>query len=176
MSDYETRIGTLRKTELSVDEVVYNWLKENEKPKYYTLPKDNLELFRDELYGKYIVLNDIVFEIINDKELWDDDIYELTKNKDGTYSYILRYYNGGCDFDEALETAYENIKEEVKKEPLEPIGFNQLKGIIETWKETGYPDSPGAYGCMTTLKRVYEGRYDIEAAEYLTDLIFNKEK
>jgi len=57
-----------------------------------------------------------------------------------------------------------------------PILFNQLKGIIETWKETGYPDSPGAYGCKITLERLYEGRYDVEAAEYLTDLIFNKEK
>ena len=111
MSDYETRIGSLRKTELSVDEVVYNWLKENEKPKYYTLPKDNLELFRDELYCKYIVLNDIVFEIIGDKNLEDDDddVFELTKNNDGTYSYLLRYYNGGCGFDEALETAYKNM-------------------------------------------------------------------
>jgi len=176
MSDYETRTGTLRKTELSVNEVVDDWLKYNEKPSYYTLPEDNLELLKSELSEKYIAVDDIVLEIINDKNLGDDDIYELTKNKDGTYSYVLRYYNGGCGFDEALETACENIKEEVKKEPSELIGFNQLKGIIETWKETGYPDSPGAHGCMTTLKRVYEGRYDIETAEYLTDLIFNKRK
>jgi len=110
MSNYETRTGNLRETELSVDEVVYNWLKDNEKPKYYTLPEDNLELFRDELYDEYILLNDIVFEIIDDKNLEDDDIFELTKNNDGTYSYLLRYYNGGCGFDEALETAYENME------------------------------------------------------------------
>ena len=56
-----------------------------------------------------------------------------------------------------------------------PILFNTLKRTIETWKESGYPDSPGAYGCMKTLERLYEGRYDLEAAEYLTDLVFNKE-
>lgn len=111
MSDYETRTGNLRKTKLSVDEIIYNWLKDNEKPKYYKLPEDNNDLFRDEFDDKYVLLNDIVFEIINDKDLEDDDIFELTKNEDGTYSYLLRYYNGGCGFEEALETAYDNMKE-----------------------------------------------------------------
>lgn len=34
----------------------------------------------------------------------------MDKNPDGTLSYIVKFYNGGCGFNEALEAAYERIK------------------------------------------------------------------
>ena len=120
MSDYETRVGNIRPTELSVDEVVYQWLDNNEKPKYYNLPEDNLELFRSEIEN-YVFINDIVYEIIDDKRLDYDDLFEINENPDGTLSYILRYYNGGCGYEEALESAMDKFN----KNGLESIKQKQ---------------------------------------------------
>lgn len=51
------------------------------------------------------------------------------------------------------------------------ILFNQLSEIITTWKDTNYPDTPNTLGYLSALKRLYEGRYDVEAAEYLIEKI-----
>ena len=44
------------------------------------------------------------------KDISDDDIFEANLNKDGSISYIVSYYNGGCCFEEALETAIEKLE------------------------------------------------------------------
>lgn len=56
------------------------------------------------------------------------------------------------------------------------IQFNTLKRTIESWKETNYPDFPSQLGYMKTLERLYKGRYDLEAAEYLIELTFKNYK
>ena len=45
-----------------------------------------------------------------DTELDEDDIFEIKKNEDGSFDYILSYYNGGCSFNEALDYAFKNGK------------------------------------------------------------------
>lgn len=34
----------------------------------------------------------------------------MTPNLDGTYNYVLSYYNGGCGFGEAMQYAWEKLK------------------------------------------------------------------
>lgn len=55
-------------------------------------------------YGKYVVSeDDRLFEIIENKsEEASEDIAILTPNPDGTYNYIMQFYNGGCCLSEAL--------------------------------------------------------------------------
>ena len=109
MSNYETRVGSIKPTKLTVDELVTEWAATHTVPKYYTLPEDNFEVFRDELGNSHILLGDVAYEILHDKDLEDYDLFELTENPGGTLNYILRYYNGGCDYHEALETAFNNM-------------------------------------------------------------------
>lgn len=56
------------------------------------------------MYGKYIISGDRLFEILENKcEEATEDISILTPNSDGTYNYIMQFYNGGCCLSEALE-------------------------------------------------------------------------
>ena len=40
-----------------------------------------------------------------------NDIYEAVKNDDETIDFTVRYYSGGCTFDEAVQLAIKNIKD-----------------------------------------------------------------
>ena len=108
MSFYETKIGTLKKVDATKEQIIEEWLVDNELPSYYKLPEDTLEVFRDTFDGQYVENDGQVYEILNEKDLGEDDIFHLTENPDGTYNYILKYYNGGCGFDEAIEEAFIN--------------------------------------------------------------------
>lgn len=60
-----------------------------------------------------IEVDDTLWEIIEDKEEEDtEDISILIPNNDGTYSYIMQFYNGGTCLSEMLEDEIKNIKEE----------------------------------------------------------------
>ena len=60
-----------------------------------------------------IEVNDVLWEIIEDKEEEDtQDISILTPNNDGTYSYIMQFYNGGTCLNEMLEDSIKNLKED----------------------------------------------------------------
>ena len=70
-----------------------------------------VEMFSDEFYYEYIILNNNIYKIIELNDLDYDNIYELHDNKDGTMNFVLSYYNGGESFDEAMEEAFERMKE-----------------------------------------------------------------
>ena len=60
-----------------------------------------------------IEVDGTLWEIIEDNEEEDtEDISILTPNNDGTYSYIMQFYNGGTCLSEMLEDGIKNIKEE----------------------------------------------------------------
>lgn len=39
-----------------------------------------------------------------------EDIFNSTKNEDGTIDFEVKYYNGGCSFNEAIEQAIKESK------------------------------------------------------------------
>lgn len=49
---------------------------------------------------------------IVEKEIQDpyDNVFEATKNDDGSYDFIVKYYDGGCGFNEAIEYALDKCK------------------------------------------------------------------
>lgn len=67
-----------------------------------------LEALSDIGYRKYIVINNTIYKINNTK-LDIDDILRSSKNANGSINYEVKFYNGGCDFNEALNGAYENM-------------------------------------------------------------------
>jgi len=87
----------------------------------YNIPRNTFwdtayEQLREDLYDEFIILKDnTIYKVLSksDNEI-DDDIFELTSNEDGTFNYLVMYYNGGCGFSEAIEyavTEYNETKE-----------------------------------------------------------------
>ncbi len=60
--------------------------------------------------NEYAYINGKLYEMIDYKS-YDigDSVFEAVKNADNTISFVVSYYNGGCSFNEALETAIENL-------------------------------------------------------------------
>lgn len=70
-----------------------------------------VEMFNDEFYYEYVILDDNIYKVVELCDVDLEDIYYLHDNKDGEMNFILNYYNGGCSFNEAIELAYERMKE-----------------------------------------------------------------
>ncbi|NRU52390.1 hypothetical protein [Clostridium beijerinckii] len=59
---------------------------------------------------RYIIHKGNVYEVIEDRECCGDDIFEAKENSDGTISYVLSYYNGGCGYTEAIGESLNRLK------------------------------------------------------------------
>lgn len=112
MSDYETRKGKIKKLASTATEFVEAWCSGRDIPSYYN--QENIEelkeYFRDETDEQYIIIEDDIYEVLEDVSLDDVDLFEANENSDGEIEYLLRYYNGGCGFSEALEVAIDKMK------------------------------------------------------------------
>ena len=60
-------------------------------------PKSRSIIFLNKNYAYVIISEDDIDDYA--------DIFNASKNEDGTIDFLLRYYNGGCSFNEALTTA-----------------------------------------------------------------------
>lgn len=118
MSCTEHYTGKLSPTGLTVREYLdseYFVRLSNEAPSSADLKdeEDVMELFYENFYRKATVLDGKVFEV---KELvrFDecDSIFEMSPQDKG-YSFRVMFYNGGMDFDEALQEAAKELKKKV---------------------------------------------------------------
>jgi hypothetical protein len=108
MSQSELHFGKLKKVEMKEPQTLEDFYQEKLKEKGITefnpAHDDWEEAFLDEYWEKYIVVNNNVFEIYDHEERDDsDDIYDIKPNGDGTYSFIMKFYNGGTYLTECLE-------------------------------------------------------------------------
>lgn len=103
MSEYEHFKGKLTTTGKSIDE----FMQDVEIPNYYDC---KTEYFNEEMTDQAIEVDGIVFTVDRSYYEDDSDIFESTKNEDGTIDFQVKYYNGGCGFGEALEDALKLIK------------------------------------------------------------------
>ena len=119
MSDVEIHIGKLRKVDLN-NKSLEDWCKEQcslkgitEKDSYN---EDWVEQFKSELFSneKYFIVSNQVFEAFEHKEFEYDDIYYLKDNKDGTFDFVMKFYNGGTCLSECIEEELEKIYEKDK--------------------------------------------------------------
>lgn len=78
-------------------------------PALETYYDDWIERLQDLNDEEFVIYSDCIYHVISDKEISGGDIFNAEKNLDGTISYVLSYYNGGCGFVEAIETALERI-------------------------------------------------------------------
>lgn len=115
MSQVETHIGRLCKVDKAETESIESWCEKycqqngfGHLEEFYDTWE---ECFREMEYDKYIITNNNIYRIIEDKEFTDcEDIFEAHQNELGQIEYCLSYYNGGCGFSEAIENALKNMK------------------------------------------------------------------
>ena len=103
MSEIEHFKGKLKPT----GKDLIDYVDGHEIPSYYD---DEEEYFNDSLADSAIVIDGKVFEIERNQFEDNDDIFESSKNEDGTIDFQVKYYNGGCGFGEAIEYALKNSK------------------------------------------------------------------
>lgn len=114
MSDTEYVIGKLKKMDLKgieLEEYCENECNKNG----YVLERWNksyTSLFISEKYSEYTVFNNNLYQVV-EKENKDsyDDVFNAHEVDSETISFELKYYNGGCSFEEAIQTALEKIAE-----------------------------------------------------------------
>jgi hypothetical protein len=58
-------------------------------------------------YERYVIRDDVLY-LVEKKDVGDDSIFIITEGEDGAFNFEVRYYNGGCSFDEAIEYAFNN--------------------------------------------------------------------
>lgn len=72
------------------------------------------EYFLENFYDTHVLIDIFVYEIIPDDLDFYDDIFEMTCDSSGDLHYLLKYYNGGCGFGEAINQAYKNMLNKLK--------------------------------------------------------------
>jgi hypothetical protein len=120
MSDYEQHIGKIKPVEKKENETLYDYTKrafgnafKEEVWKEYEASKKNgddlFTLIDDcDLYKKAFLIQDVWYIVIETKDVSAyDDIQELIPQADGSFIYIMRFYNGGGSLGELMEEAIE---------------------------------------------------------------------
>jgi hypothetical protein len=109
MSDYVTCFGKLRLVEPKENETLDQlckrlWIeKSGNKEEDY---KDENNLFED-YYGEYIEIKGKIYEIFEHGIILEDDMFcHLQDNKDGTFSFQTRFYNGATCMTEMITEAF----------------------------------------------------------------------
>ena len=69
-----------------------------------------IEQLEDELYKKYVVVGEQIFQVDQNQIDAEDDIFEAYQNQDGTINFTVKYYDGGSSFNEAIEESLANMK------------------------------------------------------------------
>ena len=85
---------------------ILKWHKYTELNKYCDTWE---EMLCDEFYKKYVIYNEDIYEVVELKDRCNRDVFEAIENSDGSISYVVMYYNGGCSFDEAIGYALDKL-------------------------------------------------------------------
>ena len=115
MSEDEIRVGkliplmmesTLEKTAFKILNAVNTGIKD--------IMDDPLEHLRINCSDEYFIdfENKKIYKIDSENEYDNEDIYYAKENDDSSINYVLKYHNGGCCFEEAMEYAIKKMKME----------------------------------------------------------------
>ncbi len=107
MSEYEHWKGKLKPvTDKTAEQLCKEYYGVNELKDYYT---DWYDALSDLCYKDgFAIIDGVIYE--SDLREQEDDFCLGELNEDGTISVHVRFYNGGCSFNEALRYALENAK------------------------------------------------------------------
>lgn len=112
MSETVTHIGKLKEVDLqgkSTEQWAEDFFKANGTTELDSYYDDWLEKLQSD-DDKFIVVNDKIYESIEDKKSEYEDICYLRDNGDGTFDYVMQFYNGGTCLPEMIEDGFEKLK------------------------------------------------------------------
>lgn len=105
MSQTELHFGKLRK--ITINGSFEEWAKnkcELENIEKTSYNDTWVEQLSDSFYNKYFFVKNQLWEVFDHVEKDEyEDIYEIASNPDGTYSFIMKFYNGGTCLSECIE-------------------------------------------------------------------------
>lgn len=111
MSDVESYVGKLVPIDLDekdLDEWIMETLGTKELKGYY---ENWLEALDDERWKEFHFDKDTQTLYKIDKEEFDpEEIFKVNDNKDGTYDFMVSFYNGGISFNEVLQQGIDKSK------------------------------------------------------------------
>ena len=114
MSEQETIKGKIRRIFVGTKEEMEMFAQDLcEKNGYYyeeTYFETYVECLEEEGYREYIITDNDIYEVVETKNFEYNDTFDASENPDGTISFVLSYYNGGCSFGEAIGKALKNME------------------------------------------------------------------
>ena len=115
MSYWEHYKGILTKVERLENESLEDQCKrllEKEMSREVFLPDyydSYAEMLVNEFYEEYYVYNGILYLMYREFIDSDGDIFNANEEENDNINFEVRYWNGGCGFNEAIERAIKNI-------------------------------------------------------------------
>lgn len=103
--------GTMRAVEKLDNESTESQCKRllcnKELPSYYDSYQ---EMLLDEFYEEFVICNDVLYSVLKTEEIDpDENMFIASVNENGDINFEVKYYNGGCGFNEAIEYALEKV-------------------------------------------------------------------
>lgn len=126
MSEIERHIGTIKKVDLNGMSVEDRYKKEREKRTDEPMPSyfDTWKEYYDSLVYPTIAveIDGEIWDIVNDKEEKDYESINIVseRKEDGSYDYLMQYYNGRTCLNEMLYEGIQNLKKREKAEKEAP--------------------------------------------------------
>ena len=71
--------------------------------------EDAADILQDLCYKKYVVVGEDIYKMTSTELPYEDSFFDATRNEDGTISFQVQYYNGGCCLSEAVEEAIKEM-------------------------------------------------------------------
>lgn len=117
MSETESHVGKLKRVDLQ-GKTIEQWCEELCSENF--LIKDTYEdtykeVVVDRLHEQYFFTATNVYRIIEHADIEDDEIYIMNKIDDDTYSFTMRFYNGGTCLSECIEDELEKLEKQTNE-------------------------------------------------------------
>lgn len=91
----------------SLEEQCKRLMEDKELPSYF----DNYQEFLlDSYYHRFAIHNNCLYQVEKEDLDPDGDIFKASLKENGEIDFEVRYYNGGCGFEEAINEALRSIK------------------------------------------------------------------
>lgn len=111
---------------------------------------DHYELKHDRTSEEYFIHNDKLYRIIDHVETDAEDTFmKLSRNQNGSISFVGSFYNGGTCFSEMLEESLDELK---------PSYEEQIKETIESIMKEHNEKAPLTVPSAATLIMKYHGK------------------
>ncbi|MFY7886670.1 MAG: hypothetical protein ACOVOV_17700 [Dolichospermum sp.] len=108
------------------------------------------EYKRKRVTEEYFIHGEKLYRVIDHVESEDADYFmKLSRNSDGSISFMGQFYNGGTCFSEMLEESLEELK---------PSYIDQLKAIVDEIIDKYNEQAPITVPAAATLIMKYHGR------------------